>query len=139
MRFGRGACRANPAGRTYGAGRIANRKTARSQLNDGRYCYVGIGMALAEETVIDHRWGRIDINASLWRYHVPRQRRRSRYYCTSLRRTIRTSTRLASKASARLALLASQRQLRTQFITRRASAFVTCRLRPTASCYRRKL
>src|SRR5581483_5254004 len=51
-----------------GAGRIVNPKTARSQLTGGM---VGaIGMALTEETHLDHRYGRI-INPSLAEYHVP--------------------------------------------------------------------
>jgi xanthine dehydrogenase YagR molybdenum-binding subunit len=51
-----------------GAGRIVNPKTSRSQLTGGM---VGaIGMALTEETHLDHRYGRI-INPSLAEYHVP--------------------------------------------------------------------
>ena len=52
----------------YGAGRILNEKTARSQLAGG--IIMGIGMALHEETVIDHRTGRY-LNADLGEYHVP--------------------------------------------------------------------
>ncbi|NUP55250.1 MAG: xanthine dehydrogenase family protein molybdopterin-binding subunit [Gemmatimonadaceae bacterium] len=52
----------------YGAGKILNAKTARSQLQGG--IVWGIGMALEEETLIDHRTGRY-VNADLAEYHVP--------------------------------------------------------------------
>jgi len=45
-----------------------NEKTAISQITGG--VVGGIGMALMEETVMDHRMGRI-VNASLGEYHVP--------------------------------------------------------------------
>ncbi len=51
-----------------GAGRIINPKTARSQIVGG--VTQGIGMALMEETVMDHRFGRY-VNANLGEYHVP--------------------------------------------------------------------
>jgi xanthine dehydrogenase YagR molybdenum-binding subunit len=50
------------------AGRIMNRKTAGSQIM-GSLIW-GIGMALHEETTIDHRFGRIT-NANIAEYHVP--------------------------------------------------------------------
>ena len=50
------------------AGRILNPKTAGSQILGG--VVWGIGMALHEETVIDHRLGRI-MNANIAEYHVP--------------------------------------------------------------------
>jgi xanthine dehydrogenase YagR molybdenum-binding subunit len=50
------------------AGRILNPKTAASQILGG--VVWGIGMALHEETVIDHRFGRI-MNANIAEYHVP--------------------------------------------------------------------
>ena len=50
------------------AGRILNTKTAASQIIGG--VVWGIGMALHEETAIDHRFGRI-MNANLAEYHVP--------------------------------------------------------------------
>jgi xanthine dehydrogenase YagR molybdenum-binding subunit len=50
------------------AGRILNRKTASSQILGG--VVWGIGMALHEETVIDHKLGRI-MNANFAEYHVP--------------------------------------------------------------------
>lgn len=53
---------------TCGAGRIVNEKTAISQITGG--VVGGIGMALMEETVMDHRMGRF-VNASLGEYHVP--------------------------------------------------------------------
>ncbi len=50
------------------AGRILNLKTARSQIVGG--VVWGIGMALHEETLIDHRFGRV-MNANIAEYHVP--------------------------------------------------------------------
>jgi xanthine dehydrogenase YagR molybdenum-binding subunit len=52
----------------YGAGKILNAKTARSQLQGG--IVWGIGMALEEETLVDRRTGRY-MNADLAEYHVP--------------------------------------------------------------------
>jgi xanthine dehydrogenase YagR molybdenum-binding subunit len=50
------------------AGRILNTKTAGSQIIGG--VVWGIGMALHEETLIDHKLGRI-MNANIAEYHVP--------------------------------------------------------------------
>jgi xanthine dehydrogenase YagR molybdenum-binding subunit len=50
------------------AGRILNTKTARSQVM-GSLVW-GIGMALHEETLVDHNFGRI-MNANIAEYHVP--------------------------------------------------------------------
>jgi xanthine dehydrogenase YagR molybdenum-binding subunit len=50
------------------SGRILNAKTAHSQIM-GSVVW-GIGMALHEETVVDHRFGRI-MNANIAEYHVP--------------------------------------------------------------------
>jgi len=50
------------------AGRILNPKTARSQIVGG--VVWGIGMALHEETLVDHRFGRV-MNANIAEYHVP--------------------------------------------------------------------
>jgi xanthine dehydrogenase YagR molybdenum-binding subunit len=50
------------------AGRILNPKTAHSQIMGG--VVGGIGMALHEETRLDHRFGRI-MNANIAEYHVP--------------------------------------------------------------------
>jgi xanthine dehydrogenase YagR molybdenum-binding subunit len=52
----------------YGAGKILNSKTARSQLYGG--IVFGVGMALEEETLVDPHTGRY-INADLAEYHVP--------------------------------------------------------------------
>ena len=49
-------------------GRILNPKTAGSQIIGG--VVWGIGMALHEETLIDHRFGRV-MNADFAEYHVP--------------------------------------------------------------------
>ncbi len=51
----------------YGAGRILNHKTARSQCIGGMVW--GIGMALTEELVHDPRWGNI-VNHDFAEYHV---------------------------------------------------------------------
>jgi len=50
------------------AGRILNTKTAHSQIMGG--VVWGIGMALHEETLHDHHFGRI-MNANIAEYHVP--------------------------------------------------------------------
>ncbi len=50
------------------AGRILNTKTAHSQIMGGMIW--GIGMALHEETLFDHHFGRI-MNANYGEYHVP--------------------------------------------------------------------
>ncbi|HWW37393.1 MAG TPA: xanthine dehydrogenase family protein molybdopterin-binding subunit [Xanthobacteraceae bacterium] len=50
------------------AGRILNTKTARSQILGG--VVWGMGMALHEETLIDHAFGRI-MNANIAEYHMP--------------------------------------------------------------------
>jgi len=50
------------------AGRILNTKTAHSQIMGA--IVGGIGMALEEETLIDHAFGRI-MNADIAEYHVP--------------------------------------------------------------------
>lgn len=50
------------------AGKIINPKTARSQILGG--VVMGLGMALHEEGMIDHRTGRI-MNHNLAEYHVP--------------------------------------------------------------------
>jgi xanthine dehydrogenase YagR molybdenum-binding subunit len=49
-------------------GRIINPKTARSQILGG--VVWGIGMALEEESLLDHRLGRF-MNHNLAEYHVP--------------------------------------------------------------------
>jgi xanthine dehydrogenase YagR molybdenum-binding subunit len=50
------------------SGRIISPKTARSQIIGG--AVMGIGMALTEETVFDHRYGRL-VNNNFADYHVP--------------------------------------------------------------------
>jgi xanthine dehydrogenase YagR molybdenum-binding subunit len=50
------------------AGKILNPKTARSQILGG--VVMGIGMALHEEGLTDHRLGKI-MNANLGEYHIP--------------------------------------------------------------------
>ena len=52
----------------YGAGRVLNPKTARSQLMGG--ITFGIGMALLEHTITDLRSGRY-VNADIAEYHIP--------------------------------------------------------------------
>jgi xanthine dehydrogenase YagR molybdenum-binding subunit len=50
------------------AGRVLNTKTAHSQIMGG--VVWGIGMALHEETQVDHKFGRV-MNADIAEYHVP--------------------------------------------------------------------
>jgi xanthine dehydrogenase YagR molybdenum-binding subunit len=50
------------------AGRILNTKTAASQIMGS--VVGGIGMALHEETLVDHKFGRV-MNANIAEYHVP--------------------------------------------------------------------
>ena len=50
------------------AGRILNAKTAHSQVTGG--VVWGMGVALHEETLIDHNFGRV-MNANIAEYHVP--------------------------------------------------------------------
>jgi len=63
-----GVVRVTRAVSAVAAGRILNPKTAGSQMLGG--VVWGIGMALHEETLIDHRFGRI-MNANIAEYHVP--------------------------------------------------------------------
>ncbi|MBV9116093.1 MAG: xanthine dehydrogenase family protein molybdopterin-binding subunit [Acetobacteraceae bacterium] len=63
-----GVIRASRVVSAVAAGRILNTKTASSQIIGG--VVWGIGMALHEETLIDHRFGRI-MNADIAEYHVP--------------------------------------------------------------------
>ncbi len=52
----------------FAAGRIINPKTSRSQIIGG--VVWGIGMALEEESVVDHEFGRF-VNQNLAEYHLP--------------------------------------------------------------------
>jgi xanthine dehydrogenase YagR molybdenum-binding subunit len=63
-----GVIRVTRVASAIAAGRILNTKTARSQILGG--VVWGIGMALHEETQIDHTFGRI-MNANIAEYHVP--------------------------------------------------------------------
>jgi xanthine dehydrogenase YagR molybdenum-binding subunit len=63
-----GVIRSTPIVNAVAAGRILNTKTARSQVMGG--VVWGIGMALHEETLVDHKFGRI-MNANIAEYHVP--------------------------------------------------------------------
>lgn len=63
-----GVIRVTRAVSAVAAGRILNTKTAGSQMLGG--VVWGIGMALHEETHIDHKFGRI-MNANIAEYHVP--------------------------------------------------------------------
>jgi xanthine dehydrogenase YagR molybdenum-binding subunit len=63
-----GIIRVNRVVSAVAAGRIVNAKTGRSQVLGS--VVMGIGMALHEETVTDHRLGRI-VNANFAEYHVP--------------------------------------------------------------------
>jgi xanthine dehydrogenase YagR molybdenum-binding subunit len=63
-----GTIRVNRWVAAFGAGKIINAKTARSQMYGG--IIYGIGMALTEETMLDTELGRV-MNADLAEYHVP--------------------------------------------------------------------
>src|SRR5207237_1121950 len=63
-----GVIRVTRVGSVVAAGRILNSKTASSQIIGG--VVWGIGMALHEETLVDHNFGRI-MNANIAEYHVP--------------------------------------------------------------------
>lgn len=63
-----GEIRLNRIVAAYGAGKILNAKTARSQFIGG--IIFGIGMALLEQSVPDPRYGNI-VNRDLGEYHVP--------------------------------------------------------------------
>ena len=63
-----GVIRVTRAVSAIAAGRILNTKTGRSQIM-GAVVW-GIGMALHEETLMDHRFGRI-MNANIAEYHIP--------------------------------------------------------------------
>ena len=52
----------------FDVGTVINARTAASQLRGG--IIMGIGMALSEQTLIDHRNGRV-MNPSLSEYHIP--------------------------------------------------------------------
>src|SRR5262245_30188634 len=63
-----GVIRVTRVASAVAAGRILNPKTARSQIVGS--VVGGIGMALHEETLVDHRFGRF-MNANIAEYHVP--------------------------------------------------------------------
>ena len=63
-----GQIRVNRLVGAYGAGKILNAKTARSQLMGGMIW--GLGMALQEDMIVDPKRGRV-VNANLAEYHVP--------------------------------------------------------------------
>jgi xanthine dehydrogenase YagR molybdenum-binding subunit len=63
-----GVIRVTRAVSAVAAGRILNPKTAGNQIIGS--VVGGIGMALHEETLIDHRFGRV-MNANIAEYHVP--------------------------------------------------------------------
>ena len=65
-----GVVKINKAISVADAGLIISPKTARSQMIGGTI--MGIGMALTEEAIIDHRYGRL-INSNFADYHVPVQ------------------------------------------------------------------
>jgi xanthine dehydrogenase YagR molybdenum-binding subunit len=52
----------------FGVGRVLNPRTAASQFIGGMT--MGVGQALMEETLLDHRWGQW-VNRDLGEYHVP--------------------------------------------------------------------
>ena len=120
-----GVIRVTRAVSAVAAGRILNTKTAGSQIL-GSVVW-GIGMALHEETLIDHRFGRI-MNANIAEYHVP---------VNADVHDIKVifvdepddSNPLGIKGSARSASSASRPRSPTRSITPPASACATCRSR----------
>jgi len=65
-----GVVKINKAVSVADCGHIVSPKTARSQIIGGTI--MGIGMALMEEAVIDHKYGRL-VNNNFADYHVPIQ------------------------------------------------------------------
>jgi xanthine dehydrogenase YagR molybdenum-binding subunit len=65
-----GVVKINKAVSVADCGHVVSHKTARSQIIGGTI--MGIGMALTEEVVIDHRYGRL-VNNNFADYHVPVQ------------------------------------------------------------------
>ncbi|MGZ3814136.1 MAG: xanthine dehydrogenase family protein molybdopterin-binding subunit [Mucilaginibacter sp.] len=65
-----GVIKVNKAVSVADAGHIVSPKTAASQIKGG--AIMGIGMALMEEAVIDHRYGRL-VNNNFADYHMPVQ------------------------------------------------------------------
>jgi len=65
-----GVVKVNKAVSVADAGHIVSPKTAASQIKGG--AVMGIGMALMEEAVIDHRYGRL-VNNNFADYHMPVQ------------------------------------------------------------------
>ena len=63
-----GVVKVNRVVSAIAAGKIINPKTARSQILGGMVW--GISKALREETIMDHRFGRI-MNSNLAEYHIP--------------------------------------------------------------------
>ena len=110
------------------AGRILNTKTASSQIIGG--VVWGIGMALHEETLIDHKFGRI-MNANIAEYHVPVNADVHDIKVIFVDETDDISIRSASRGSAKSASSASPRRSPTRSITPPASACATCRSRST--------
>ena len=110
------------------AGRILNTKTARSQIMGG--VVWGIGMALHEETLIDHKFGRI-MNANIAEYHVPVNADVHDIKVIFVDEPDDTSIRSASRGWARSASSASRRRSPTRSITRPESACAICRSRWT--------
>ena len=88
------------------AGRILNTKTASSQILGG--VVWGVGMALHEETLIDHGLGRI-MNANIAEYHVPVNADINDIKSSSWTSPM-TAIHWASRGSAKSALLASRRR-----------------------------
>jgi hypothetical protein len=113
------------------AGRILNTKTASSQIIGG--VVWGIGMALHEETLLDHKFGRI-MNANIAEYHVPVNADVRDIKVIFVDEPDDTVNPLGIKGWAKLASSESPRQSPTRSITRPASGCATCRSLWT-SCY----
>ena len=90
----------------------------------------GIGMALHEETLIDHRFGRI-MNANIAEYHVPVNADVHDIKVIFVDEPDEIINPLGIKGWARSASSASRRRSPTRSITRPASACAICRSRWT--------
>ena len=113
------------------AGRILNTKTAGSQIMGG--VVWGIGMALHEETLVDHNFGRI-MNANIAEYHVPVNADVHDIKVIFVDEPDDIINPLGIKGWARSASSASRRRSPTRSITRPASACATCPSRWTNCC-----
>jgi len=117
-----GVIRVTRAVSAVAGGRIPNTKTASSQIMGG--VVWGIGMALHEETLIDHNFGRV-MNANIAEYHVPVNADVHDIKVIFVDEPDAIITRWASRAWARSASSVLRRRSPTRSITRPANAYAT--------------